>query len=208
MVSETSYRKELKERILHIALFEFMQKGIRSVKIDDIAGLLVISKRTLYELFADKEELLFECLKFSCAEENKLLQQSAMRPNVDVMDILVDFFRIRLAALTSINPIFFADLAKYKRVATYLEEVRQEHWINAKLLLERGRTEGYISNDINLDVIGYLIDGGMKNVMDNELYRNYDMKTIFYNSVCVSLRGIATQAGIKKMDKLLTDNPL
>ena len=43
----TEYRKELKGRILEVAVDEFLKSGIRAVKMDDIARLLGISKRTL-----------------------------------------------------------------------------------------------------------------------------------------------------------------
>ena len=54
----TSYRTALKDKILESAMLLFAQQGIRAVKMDDIATSLAISKRTLYELFDDKETLL------------------------------------------------------------------------------------------------------------------------------------------------------
>ena len=44
--TQTSYRIELSERILKTAIVSFFQHGIRSVKMDDIANKLGISKRT------------------------------------------------------------------------------------------------------------------------------------------------------------------
>lgn len=43
----------------------FYQHGIRKVKMDDIAKRLRISKRTVYEIYADKEDLLLEVLQHS-----------------------------------------------------------------------------------------------------------------------------------------------
>ena len=40
----------------------FIAQGIKSVRMDDIARQLSISKRTLYEMFGDKEELLYQCI--------------------------------------------------------------------------------------------------------------------------------------------------
>ena len=62
MANPTAYRKELREKILKTAMAEFMQRGLKAVKMDDIAKKMVMSKRTLYEIFADKEELLYECV--------------------------------------------------------------------------------------------------------------------------------------------------
>ena len=38
--------------------------GVKSVRMDDVAGELGMSKRTLYEMFGDKEELLYESLAY------------------------------------------------------------------------------------------------------------------------------------------------
>ena len=59
----TSYRASLRGRIIDCALQEFADNGIRAVRMNDIASALAISKRTLYELFKDKETLLFESVK-------------------------------------------------------------------------------------------------------------------------------------------------
>ena len=54
----TAYKKGLREVILKTAMKAFAEKGIRAVKMDDIAESLSISKRTMYEIYATKEELL------------------------------------------------------------------------------------------------------------------------------------------------------
>lgn len=48
-----------KERIIEQAMQMFVTQGIKSVRMDDIAQQLGVSKRTLYELFGDKEGLLY-----------------------------------------------------------------------------------------------------------------------------------------------------
>ena len=48
-------RPELRERIIDIAVEAFSAHGIKSITMDDIATSLGISKRTLYEVFSDKE---------------------------------------------------------------------------------------------------------------------------------------------------------
>ena len=62
--SQTCYKMELRNRILKAAMTEFLHKGVKSVKMDDIANTLAISKRTLYEIYSNKEELLLEANKW------------------------------------------------------------------------------------------------------------------------------------------------
>ena len=55
----STYKEGLKEKILSTAMAAFYKNGIRAVKMNDIANALSISKRTLYELYKNKEDLLF-----------------------------------------------------------------------------------------------------------------------------------------------------
>lgn len=63
MNESTNYRLETKKKIRSVALKLFLKKGIRQVKMDDIANELSISKRTLYELYETKEDLLMDVVK-------------------------------------------------------------------------------------------------------------------------------------------------
>jgi len=54
--------EETREKVVTTALQMFNSRGCRGVTMDDIAQAVHISKRTLYETFANKEELLAECL--------------------------------------------------------------------------------------------------------------------------------------------------
>ena len=55
----------IKEQIMLTAFDLFSEHGIKNVSMDDIAHNASISKRTLYELFEDKETLLTECINLS-----------------------------------------------------------------------------------------------------------------------------------------------
>ena len=59
----------LKERVVAKASMLFMRNGIKSVTMDNIAGQMGISKRTLYENFRDKDELLMECFIYQSKED-------------------------------------------------------------------------------------------------------------------------------------------
>ena len=52
----------MKDKILDTANSLFNERGVKAVKMDDISNSLSISKRTLYEIYDNKEDLLFECV--------------------------------------------------------------------------------------------------------------------------------------------------
>lgn len=65
-----------KERIVEQAMRMFATQGIKAVRMDDIARQLGVSKRTLYELFGDKEGLLY--LALNCYFEHTRRRREAL----------------------------------------------------------------------------------------------------------------------------------
>ena len=64
-------RGATKEEIIRITQELITRNGIRAVRVDEIAQTLGISKRTLYEMFADKEDLVSACLDFMCHQQQE-----------------------------------------------------------------------------------------------------------------------------------------
>ena len=84
----SSYRKDLKERILVTSMRAFKERGIRSVRMDDIATTLGISKRTIYEIYSNKEELLLDGIMREDMASKRDSQLFAQDKNHTVMDII------------------------------------------------------------------------------------------------------------------------
>ena len=72
----------------------FSLHGIKAVKMDDIASTMKISKRTLYETYQNKEELLFDVLVDSYKEWETKMELFAKQTD-DIMDLLLEFLRDR-----------------------------------------------------------------------------------------------------------------
>ena len=88
----TAYKQALKGRILETAMKLFVEQGVKAVKMDDVAQALTISKRTLYELYKDKEELLYQgILQFNEKHRNSMLAFIDEAPTV--MDIIIELSR-------------------------------------------------------------------------------------------------------------------
>ena len=153
----SAYRQSLKTRILEAASDAFSQKGIKSVRMDDIAQSLNISKRTLYEIYENKEVLLFECLKTSKARAQEEMTFIAAQQN-NVMDIILDIYRSKMSQLQKINPQFYSDLEKYPQLQSFLEEQHDKDRTKLKDFLRRGIEEGYFKGDINVDIIANVFD--------------------------------------------------
>ena len=84
----SSYRTTLKEKIQQMSMQLFTSRGIKAVKMDDIAAALGISKRTLYEIYDDKESLLRAGVS-KYMEEHRQRMDYIVRNSSSVMEMSI-----------------------------------------------------------------------------------------------------------------------
>lgn len=197
----TSYRKELKERVLKNAMDAFRSKGVRAVKMDDIANSLSISKRTLYELFENKEVLLFEGMKYAHEMKMKELGTFIETESNNVMDILLEFYRRQVEELSDVCPEFFYEIRRYPRIQEFFEEDAQQNKENAVTFFVRGIEEGFFRADVNYEIVTNVCKMGITDVMVSGMYDKYTLSEIFSNFIMVFFRGICTDKGIEVLDR-------
>lgn len=199
----TEHREALREQILKVATREFTTIGVKSVKMDDIARKLKISKRTLYEIYDNKEQLLLESVARRIHEFDATLERFDSSGEKQVIDILLEFYRLQMEELRDMNPVYYEDLHKYPRVMSFLEQVNKEHKAHSKDFFKRGVLEGYFRNDFNYELISLLGNNVMQNVMECKLYNTYSLQDIFRNVVMLFIRGLCTAKGILELDRQL-----
>ncbi|MDR2058138.1 MAG: TetR/AcrR family transcriptional regulator, partial [Dysgonamonadaceae bacterium] len=103
---------ELRERIIESASELFFHKGIKSMSMSDIANAAGISKRTLYEVFRDKEELLETCIKSQMEKTERELEALSAN-STDVIETLMQIHARHLKEMRNVNPTLIHDLQKY-----------------------------------------------------------------------------------------------
>lgn len=195
----TSYRVALKDRILDTAMRAFTEHGVRAVKMDDIATQLSISKRTLYEIYKDKEELLFEGIKKYDESKLLILQQYAAEGH-SVIDVILEAYRMKVREVRMLNPLFYVDILKYPRVAQFIRE-NNEHMRHHYLkFMQRGVEEGYLRSGVNYEMVPYMFDAIGQYVLNNNMLQHYSVEELFSNYFLVSLRGLCTPEGIRVVD--------
>ena len=196
----TLYRQQLRERILKTAMQAFTAQGIRAVKMDDIARQLGISKRTLYELYENKETVLYEGVRtFHSNREQRMME--LVQRGKSVIDIVLVAYRQRLEELRGTSSLFYDDLKKYPRVLKMLEENKKRNYQRFVDFLHRGVEEGYFRGDLDYDIVPLMFDAIGRYIMLRELYRQFDLEQVFKSLVFTSLRGICTAMGAKALDK-------
>ena len=197
------YRNELKERILEYSEKEFYANGVRQVKMDNIANYLSISKRTLYEIYPTKEDLLLECLKKHDKRYESRIEQYIEESNPNAIEIIIFSYKMKLEHFLLLNPLFLEELCKYKRVISYFDARDKERDTNFEWLFNRGVEEGFFRKDLNPRIISNMFTVSLKEAIDNELYKEFGMEYLFHDIVFTLIRGICTIKGIEAIDQLL-----
>lgn len=202
--------QEQRDSVIELAAQMFVSEGIKSVRMDDIAHRAGISKRTLYEEFGDKEELIFIAIlhHFQYFERlNEVMVQEA--PN-----ILVATIRIMQNVVNSSEQNWKLHNALnrfYPSVAKRLKE----HHRGQKSMLFRDRLEDGIRNgllvprtnlDLAMSTLHYLATSVVTNDGSFPLPEGMTPKGVFLEVTVNVMRGISTAKGIEIIDEYLEKN--
>lgn len=198
----SDYKLNLKERIPDVALQLFTERGINSVRMDDVAQTMGISKRTIYELYDKKEDLLFEVVVKHFKRRMDRMEQAVSHCS-NVMEILLEVYHMKVSNFKETNPLFFTEMIRYPQVKKFLDEQNNLMRDSSYGFIQRGVEEGYFRADLNYQMAVLQFDAMGEYIMQKELYRQYSIEEIFRNLVFVSLRGLCTDKGIKAIDEML-----
>ena len=107
MAEINQYRQELKDRIISYAMPEFYKRGVKAVKMDEISQGLHVSKRTVYEIFGDKEELLLAGMKRQLEENRSKLENFAKTQAKNVIDIISYVYKLQMERNGKVGVLFY-----------------------------------------------------------------------------------------------------
>jgi AcrR family transcriptional regulator len=170
-----------------------------------LAASMSISTKTMYKFFADKEELLEECLKvhYSGMDDNLLkLVREESNPVASIWKI----FSSSMSLDFGINHVFYHDLNYY-----YPE--LQDKVIKLTTgkagpiigdVMKQGITEGYFLSDLNPSVVLKTVMVLYTSITRSDGYKEFDLtpEQIFGHTIIIYLRGLCTDKGLKIMNQL------
>lgn len=196
--------ESLKERIVGEAMRMFVEQGIKSVRMDDIAHSLGVSKRTLYELFDDKEELLYLAMHryFSERQEQTAI---AMDNASDVLKALFEALN-QILDNTSASTRLVYNLKKfYPEVNRRLmSEGNEKNIVVFRNMLEKGVQQGLFITDFNFDLaISTLFHAASGLIHSREIIMPAGMneRDAFVQIIGTFFRGISTRKGLELVDE-------
>jgi AcrR family transcriptional regulator len=199
---------EIREKILNTAGNLFITNGVRQITMDTIAQHLGISKRTIYENFKDKNDLLYNFLTEELSKHKKKIINIIQNAD-NVIEALFSFGEFNQQTMQKINPAFFDDLKKY-HTKIFQDVIENENFRNYEVtytLLKRGMNEGTFRKEIDIDIanrfIHHLID--FFQILEEEKYffDECDYQKIWTSVHLPYLRGICTEKGQDIVEKFM-----
>ncbi len=194
----------IKDRILGGAEELFMKYGVRSVSMDDIARHLSMSKKTLYQYFADKDEIVTMVVG-SHMEKDEMQYASFRENSKNAIDELVKISGCMKREFQKLNPSLLFDLQKYHARAWSVWMGHKQVNIKASIArnLKQGIEEGYFRPDINIDVLAIARLEMIQFTFDEHIYpvEKYSLPEVNSQLFEHFVYGILTDKGRKVYEK-------
>lgn len=143
-----------KDRIIQGGEDLFMQAGIKSVTMDDIAKHLGMSKKTIYHYFTDKNELVMALVKKRLIHDECEIK-SIIDNATDVIEEMINMMKCSEDIFSRINPIVVHDMQKYHPEAWREFQKFKSDVITKTLeqLLTKGIKQGFIRPELDVKII-------------------------------------------------------
>jgi AcrR family transcriptional regulator len=192
------------QEIIKSASRIFRKYGIKSVSMDDICNDIGISKKTLYDYFENKSQLVEHVIK----ADNKLIfevfeNQSSRYENA--IDALLAVSLQACKSIPEVTPAFSYDLKKYypDLYEMHLNEKRKTAYDLIIRNAKQGIEQGYFRKELEVDAIARLYIQKIENVMTPEYIFSSDFDTEHLFKVMFEnhIRGIANEKGIEYFEQ-------
>lgn len=145
---------EPQEKILKTSLELFFKYGIKRVTMDDIAKELGMSKKTIYQFYKEKDDLVNQLCEVEMKKQEKIFEDVTSQSMDPIHEIILISNNMR-EMMQNINPIFFLDLQKFhpnafKQIQKFKENCAYKDIIRN---IKKGKEEGYYQSNIDEEFV-------------------------------------------------------
>lgn len=144
----------MKDKILIAAEELFFRFGIRNITMDDIARHLGISKKTIYQFFKDKDEVVHS-LMLEKIEEDRVRFTKIHEESENFVEETFAVMKALRDILSRVNPVIFHEFFKYYPATWKAFDDFKNGFIlqNIERCLKRGQQQGLVRSDINIRIL-------------------------------------------------------
>lgn len=188
----------MKERILAEAEQLFWKYGVRSITMEDIAKRLGISKKTIYQHFSDKEEILCQVILDKTSQNQFKMDCVSIEADNPIEELLQVLEMLQKQA-DQISPNLFIDLQRHYPQTFALFQQFKEEYIMRSILenIQKGVSQGLYRDDINPAILARLRVEQIELAFNNTIFPadKYSMLDVQHELMHHFVRGMLTEKG-------------
>lgn len=196
-----------KEQMLACISDLFLKYGLRSTSMEDICSHLKISKKTLYQFFNNKDDVVEQVLLYrrNNSDMQKSFQQ--LKAGKNAIEIFLTMRDDLIKKMHSQLPANTFDVKKYHPAVyqkiTEIDEKNASIFLNE--IINKGIEEGLFRQDINREVQTYLLSKQMQFLANPELIDKlaYPLELIISTIIKNTIRHFATPKGLEILDEII-----
>ncbi|MDY0102215.1 MAG: TetR/AcrR family transcriptional regulator [Lentimicrobium sp.] len=202
---------ETREKILVRASELFLGMGVKNVTMDYIATETGVSKRTIYELFKDKDDLVVQSLREMIITNNKQMIDIIAKTE-HVIEALFLIMKRETERQKDYTRVFIEDIKKYfpaVNESLFACKKNLKEFSASYALLEKGIRENIFRKDLKIELVDNFLHELIGLIHSSERLKIFHptpediLRSIFFPY----LRGICTWKGIELMDKYFENTP-
>jgi AcrR family transcriptional regulator len=198
---------ETRNKIIKGATSLFIENGIKAVTMDDIASNLGISKRTIYENFVDKTDLLKVVLTYHIEEKQKsTFNQTEGKSVVETLRFLLQ--HIDKIADNYKDFRFVQELKKYypELHKEIIDEYVKEGIEKLSKFIEQGQVEGIFLEAVSPEIASFMLQEQVQQFSQPEKFPSrVEALVLFKHIIITFFRGLGTEKGIKDIDTMIQE---
>ncbi len=193
--------EETKEKIVEAATKLFMREGCKRVTMDNIAAHMHISKRTLYEIFANKEELLKACI--GAIHKEVETNRKRLESQVDEPILLAIYLTHNTAVANHKYDTFREDVRRYyPEIYAYFSKIQTEKFHRVlSSALEEAQSKGILRADVDVKQVFKTFSSYMHSSQANPSRERYEEWLVDVRETLYTyMRGLMATEAIQRYD--------
>lgn len=184
----------VKKKVIECASSMFESRGVKDVKMDEIAVALSMSKRTIYELFTDKESLLLESMKYHQEIKNREIKK-ILKSTSNVLEVILLMYAYSIQELHKTNMKFFLDVKQYPKVVAFINNRNKKELKEAVSFFRQGVDQGIFRSDIHFDIFVMILHKQLDSLLHEGMNNRFSFFDVYEFIMFTFLRGISTRKG-------------
>ena len=183
----------VKEKILAAAAIMIEEKGI-SFRMDDLAKALTISKRTLYEQFRSKHEIVETILVHGAEEFYRQHENIVANRSLTVKEVLVRYFSVRSNVYAAFNWESFKEIfLAIPQLHKTMDRLFKKDWDLLKHYLVHQQERGNIAQHVDIDIIIMMLQSAVRHIVFESTSHCDDVYRYMPEVISVILQGITNK---------------